>query len=57
MLWLPLLIAVAVVVALLASSGFRVRGGRPVASTGLMTAARVVGLVLALVLAYVAWHR
>lgn len=57
MLWLPLLIAVAVVVAVFASSGFRVPGGRPVARTGLMTVARVVGTVLVLVLVYLAWRR
>jgi hypothetical protein len=55
MLWLPLLIVVGVVVAAVAVSGVRPRGGRPVERTHLMTVARVVALVIIAAVAYAAW--
>jgi hypothetical protein len=51
-----LLIAVAVVIAGIALIGARPRGARPVARTGLMSAARVVLALLALLLAYAAFR-
>ena len=51
------LIAVAVVVAAIGLGGFRPKGARPVARTGLMSVARVVMVVLVLLLAYVASQR
>ena len=55
--WLSILIVVAVAVALIALSGARAKGTRPVGRTGLMTAARIVAVILAAVVAYVAWGR
>jgi len=52
-----LLIVVAVVIAAVALTGFRSRGTRPVARTGLMTAARIVIGLLAILLAYMALKR
>ena len=57
MTWLGLLIAVAVLVALVALSGARPRGARPVARTGLMSAARVVLLIVVAVIAWSVWAR
>jgi hypothetical protein len=53
MLWLTALIVVAVVIALVAFSGIRIKGARPVGNTYLMTAARV---LLVIVLAVVALY-
>ena len=55
--WLTILIAVAVAVALIALSGARAKGTRPVGRTGLMTVARIVAVILAAIVAYVAWGR
>jgi hypothetical protein len=55
MTWLGVLIAVAVAVALFGLTGARVKGGRPVGRTRLMSAARVVLVILAAVVAYAAW--
>jgi hypothetical protein len=52
-----LLLVVVVVVAAGALAGFRTRGTRPVARTGLMTAARIVIGLVAILLAYVALRR
>ena len=57
MTWLSLLIAVAVAIVLVALSGVRLKGARPVGGTGLMTAARIVLVILAVVVAYVTWAR
>lgn len=51
MSWLTLLLLVAVLVAVAAITGIKPRGGRPVARTRLMSAARVVLLVIAVLLA------
>lgn len=51
-----ILIAVAVFIAAIAVLGFRPRGGRPVARSGLMTSARVVLVVLALIVVWL-WLR
>jgi hypothetical protein len=50
MSWLTLLLLAAVLVAVAAVTGLKPRGGRPVARTRLMSAARVVLLVIALLL-------
>jgi hypothetical protein len=57
MTWLGLLALAVVLVAVTALLGSRPRGGRPVAGTQLMTVGRVVALVLALLIAYVAFKR
>jgi len=57
MTWLGVLIAIAVLVALVALSGVRPKGGRPVGGTSLMSAARIVLIILVGVVAYVAWAR
>ena len=57
MTWLGLLIAVAVIVAIVALTGVRPKGARPVARTGLMAAARVVLVALVAVVAWVLWAR
>jgi hypothetical protein len=56
-MWLSVLIAVAVAVALFALGGARPRGGRPVERTQLMVGARIALLVLVLVIAWAAWNR
>lgn len=55
MTWLGALILVAVLVAIFGLTGARVQGGRPVGRTRLMSAARVVLLILVAVVAYAAW--
>lgn len=55
MTWVGVLIAVAVFVAVVALSGVRPKGARPVGSTGLMSAGRVVLVILAAVVATIAW--
>jgi hypothetical protein len=57
MTWLSVLIVVAALVALVALSGVRAKGGRPVGRTGLMSAARIVLVILAAVVAYIVWAR
>lgn len=57
MTWLGLLAIAVVLVAVVALTGARLRGGRPVGGTQLMTAGRIVVLVVALMLAYVAFTR
>jgi hypothetical protein len=52
-----LLVVVAALVAVVALAGFRPKGTRPVAKTGLMTVARIVLIALALLLAYAASQR
>jgi hypothetical protein len=56
-LWLELLLVVALLVAVVAASGVRARGTRPVGRTRLMSVARVVAILVALVLLYAAWTR
>jgi hypothetical protein len=57
MTWLNVLIAVAVLVAVVALLGVRPKGGRPVERTQLMTAARVVLVILVAVVAWAMWVR
>ncbi len=57
MTWLGLLAIAVVVVALVALTGGRPKGARPVGGTQLMTVGRIVVIVVALVLAYVAFTR
>lgn len=57
MTWLGLLAIAVVLVAVVALTGARPKGGRPVGGTQLMTAGRIVVLIVALVLAYVAFTR
>ena len=57
MIWLGLLIAVALIVATAAVTGLRPKGTRPVARSGLMTAARIVLVMLVALVAYVMWTR
>ena len=57
MTWLGLLLLVALVVAVAALTGVRPKGTRPVARTGLMTAARIVLALLVVVVVYVVWAR
>ena len=57
MTWLALLTIAGVLVALVALTGARPKGGRPVERTQLMTVGRIVVLITALVLAYVAFGR
>ena len=52
MTWFGVLIVTVVVVAVVALSGVRPKGARPVGNTHLMSAARVVLVILAVVLAY-----
>lgn len=52
MTWLGILIVVATLVAAFGVSGARVEGGRPVGRTRLMSAARIVLVILAGVIAY-----
>ena len=52
MTWFGVLIATVVVIAVVALSGVRPKGARPVGNTHLMSAARVVLVILAVVLAY-----
>ena len=52
--WMALLGIAVVLVAVAAVTGWKPSGGRPVARTGLMTAARVVLVIVAVVLAVVA---
>jgi hypothetical protein len=52
-----LLVVVAAAIAVLSFGGFRAKGTRPVARTGLMTGARVAIVVLVIVLAWVALTR
>ena len=57
MTWLGLLAIAVVVIALVPSSARDPRGGRPVEGTQLMMVARVVALVTALAIAWVAFGR
>ena len=57
MTWFGLLIAVAVLVAIVALTGVRPRGTRPVANTGLMAGARVVLVIIVAAVAYALWQR
>ncbi len=50
--WFGVLIATVIVIAAVALSGVRPKGARPVGNTHLMSAARVVLVILAVVLAY-----
>ena len=56
MTWLTFLWIAAVVTAIVAITGWAPRGARHVANTGLMTAARVVLGLAALIVAYYAYH-
>ena len=57
MTWLGLLAVAVVVVALVSIVGARPRGGRPVEGTQLMMVGRVVALLTALAVAWVAFGR
>jgi hypothetical protein len=54
--WLTVLWIVALIAALAAITGIKPSGTRPVARTGLMSAARVVLGLIALVIAYFAYN-
>ena len=56
MSWLTVLWIVALIAALAAITGIKPTGTRPVARTGLMSAARVVLGLIALVIAYFAYN-
>ncbi len=56
MTWLTALWIVAFIAAIAAITGIKPRGTRPVAKTGLMSAARVVLGLMALVIAYYAYR-
>jgi len=55
--WLTILIIVAVLVAIMTLLGVRPKGGRPVGRTHLMTAARVVLVILIGAVAWATWLR
>jgi hypothetical protein len=55
--WLGMLAIAVVVIALVSFVGARPKGGRPVAGTQLMMVARVVAVVTALAIAWVAFGR
>ena len=55
--WLGILAIAVVVIALVSFVGARPKGGRPVGGTQLMMVARVVALVTALAVAWVAYGR
>jgi hypothetical protein len=57
MSWLIILIAVSVLVAIVALTGARPKGARPVERTHLMTGARVVLVILVAVVAWAVWAR
>jgi hypothetical protein len=56
MSWLAWLVAALVLAAVAAITGLQPKGARPVAGTGLMTVARIVLLVLAVLVAYFAYR-
>lgn len=56
MSWLTVLWIVAAIAALAAITGIKPSGTRHVANTGLMSVARVVLGIMALVVAYLAYH-
>ena len=56
MSWLTVLWIAAFIAAIAAVTGLKPKGTRPVARTGLMGAARVVLALMALVVAYYAYH-
>jgi hypothetical protein len=55
--WLTVLIAVAIVVAIVTVLGLRPKGGRPAERTHLMTAARIVMVIVVAVVAWAVWVR
>jgi hypothetical protein len=55
MSWLVWLALAVIVAGIAAVTGLQPKGGRPVARTGLMTAARVVLFIVVLIFAYMAW--
>jgi hypothetical protein len=55
MTWLSVLMAIVVLISLVALSGVRPKGGRSVGRTSLMSAARIVLMILVGVVAYVVW--
>jgi hypothetical protein len=55
--WLSILIGVAVFVAVVALTGARPKGARPVGRTHLMTGARVALVVLVALVAWAVWAR
>jgi hypothetical protein len=57
MTWLGILAIAVAVIAVVSFVGARPKGGRPVAGTQLMMVARVVALVTALAMAWVAFGR
>jgi hypothetical protein len=56
MTWIIWLGLAVIIVAVAAVTGIKPRGGRPVASTHLMGAARVVLVLVAVLLAWIAWR-
>jgi hypothetical protein len=56
MTWLTALWIAAILVAIVAVFGIKPKGGRHVANTGLMSVGRVVLGLMALVIAYYAYH-
>jgi hypothetical protein len=57
MTWLSVLMGIVVLVTLVALSGVRPKGGRRVGHTSLMSAARIVLMILVVGLAYAVWSR
>ena len=57
MLWLGPLVAIALVVAVVALTGARPRGARPVERGGLMTIARIVVVALVALVAWAVWSQ
>ena len=55
MSWLVWLALAVIVAGIAAVTGLQPKGGRPVARTGLMTAARVVLAIIVLIFAYMAY--
>jgi len=55
LIWLAAMLMVAGLVAAVALSGVRIRGGRPAGRTRLMSAARLVLVILAAAAAYAVW--
>jgi hypothetical protein len=56
MTWLTWLVLAAIVAAVAAVTGIQPKGGRPVARTGLMHAARLALLVIVIIFAYLAFR-
>lgn len=57
MTWLGILVIVTVLVALVAVSGVRPKGARPVQRTNLMAGARIALVILVAAIAWAVWRR